>query len=99
MVQMTTSERIREVLPKLRTTSMPLKDLIPLLQKAADELDELHHSTSKQASNQSAVDEFNRVIQHAITLRYEAFQFLQCWNEGNWEGCREFEFEPKLEQP
>ena len=41
-------------------------------------------------------EEFNRVIQHAIGLGTEASAFLHCWNEGNWDGCREFDFEPIL---
>lgn len=36
---MTTQERIRFAISKLRVTSMPLSDLIPPLQEAADELD------------------------------------------------------------
>lgn len=37
---------------------------------------------------------FNRVIDHAISLLNEADPFLRCWREGNWDGCREFDFEP-----
>lgn len=47
--------------------------------------------TANKANN-----EFSRVIQHAITLGSEAAQFLRCWNEGSWGGCREFDFEPAL---
>lgn len=36
---MTTVERLRHHANTLRTNSIPLKDLIPLLQQAADELD------------------------------------------------------------
>lgn len=36
---MTLQEHIRFAISKLRTSSMPLSDLIPLLQEAADELD------------------------------------------------------------
>lgn len=52
------------------------------------------HPALQQADK--AQNEFNRVIQHAITLGSEAAQFLRCWNEGNWNGCREFDFEPAL---
>lgn len=35
---------------------------------------------------------YNTVIQHAISLGYDASYFLRCWNEGDWSGCREFDF-------
>ena len=38
-------------------------------------------------------DTFNRVIDHAVDLSLEADQFLRCWREGDWAGCREFGFE------
>lgn len=34
-------ERLRNTCGKLRTTSIPIKDIIPLLQEAVDELDSL----------------------------------------------------------
>lgn len=37
---------------------------------------------------------YNRVINHAIDQQLDAFIFLQCWREGNWDGCRECGFEP-----
>jgi hypothetical protein len=37
--------------------------------------------------------EFCRAIDHAILLNTEAANFLRCWNEGDWDGCLEFEFE------
>ena len=39
---------------------------------------------------------YNRVINHAITLGLDADQFLSCWREGDWAGCREFGFEPDI---
>lgn len=38
--------------------------------------------------------EYNRVIEHAIKLGVEAAPFLRQWNEGDWDACREFDFEP-----
>lgn len=38
--------------------------------------------------------EFNRVLEHAIRLGVDAPAFLRDWQEGNWEGCKEFDFEP-----
>lgn len=35
---------------------------------------------------------YNAVIQHALSLGFEADAFLHCWNEGDWEGCAEFGF-------
>lgn len=40
---------------------------------------------------------YNRVINHAITLGIDADQFLTCWREGDWAGCREFGFEPDID--
>lgn len=40
---------------------------------------------------------YNRVINHAISLGLDADQFLSCWREGDWAGCREFGFEPDIE--
>lgn len=42
---------------------------------------------------------YDRVIQHAIKLGMDAGPFLSCWNEGDWDGCREFDFEPNEPQP
>lgn len=42
----TTQDRLRAAIRKLRTTSMSLSDLIPLLQKAADDLDYHSHQES-----------------------------------------------------
>lgn len=36
---MNTAQKLRSMASRLRATSMPLADIIPLLQKAADELD------------------------------------------------------------
>ena len=52
------------------------------------------HDDRQRVPANKANNEFNRVIQHAITLGSEAASFLRCWNEGNWDGCREFDFEP-----
>ena len=38
------AERLRAACQKLRTTAMPLADLIPLAQQAADEIDRLQHN-------------------------------------------------------
>lgn len=38
----TTSDRLRRVALTLRTKPIPIKDLIPLLQEAADEIDSLN---------------------------------------------------------
>lgn len=38
----------------------------------------------------------NRVINHAINLDTDADQFLSCWREGDWSGCRKFGFEPDI---
>ena len=54
------------------------------------------HADRQRVPANKANNEFNRVIQHAITLGSEAASFLRCWNEGNWDGCREFDFEPAL---
>ena len=40
------------------------------------------------------INEFNRAIRHAIEQGTEAAAFLRCWQEGDWDGCREFEYEP-----
>lgn len=34
-----------------------------------------------------------KAIEHAISLGTEASEFLTCWNEGNWDGCREYGFD------
>lgn len=47
--------------------------------------------------SKSVEEIYNRVIGHAINLGLEADQFLRCWNEGDWDGCREFGFEPDVE--
>ena len=47
--------------------------------------------------NANVQAEYNRVIQHAISLDIEAGAFLTCWNEGDWEGCLEYDFTPDLE--
>lgn len=53
---------------------------------------------SVQSAIHSAVESerhvFNRVLDHAISLNLEAGDFLYCWREGNWDGCRAFDFEP-----
>lgn len=55
------------------------------------------------ASNSAEVRaEFNRVISHAIGLGIEAAAFLQCWREGDWSACAEFDFTPgkaSLQEP
>lgn len=50
--------------------------------------------TLNQAPLSAALAEYNRVIDHAVTLGLEAADFVRCWREGNWEACREFGFEP-----
>lgn len=35
----------------------------------------------------------SEAIAHAISLGTEAEGFLICWNEGNWDGCREYGFD------
>lgn len=35
---------------------------------------------------------FCAAINHALSLGMEADAFLLCWNEGDWDGCREFDF-------
>lgn len=41
-----------------------------------------------------ALAEYNRVVDHALTLGLEASGFLRAWREGDWSACREFGFEP-----
>lgn len=36
---------------------------------------------------------FNAAIDHAIELGIEGINFLECWREGDWEGCKEFGFD------
>lgn len=43
MIETEISQRIRATVKKLRTTPMPLADLIPLLQAAADEADRYYN--------------------------------------------------------
>ena len=53
--------------------------------------------TSEHAGAPSAAaiqTELNRVIAHAITQRLEAHVFLAAWQQGDWDACREFGFEP-----
>lgn len=38
--------------------------------------------------------DFCAAIEHALGEGLEAATFLKCWNEGDWEGCREFGFTP-----
>lgn len=43
---------------------------------------------------ESGHHEFNRAIDYAIGLSgLEARDFLYAWREGDWEGCREFDYE------
>ena len=37
--------------------------------------------------------EYNRVIDHAISLNFEGADLLFHWREGNWEACKEYGFE------
>lgn len=39
---------------------------------------------------------YNTVIYHAISLGSEGVYFLQCWGEGDWAGCRGFDFTDSL---
>ena len=41
MTKIPTEQRLRDMCVKLRTTSMPISDIIPLLQEAADKIDSL----------------------------------------------------------
>jgi len=50
----------------------------------------------EKSPKDSSLAEFNRVIDHAIQQGMEASLFLQCWREGDWEGCSEFGFEPHM---
>ena len=45
---------------------------------------------------ESVQDEFNRVISHSIEQGLDAAEFLRCWREGDWSGCKEFGFEPNM---
>ena len=48
------------------------------------------------AEQESAQDEYNRVVNHAIEQGIEASVFLRCWREGDWSGCAEFGFETNM---
>lgn len=50
---MTTQDRLRAAIHKLRTTSMPLCDMIPLMQQAADELDLLTNEKAEYQKDES----------------------------------------------
>lgn len=56
----------------------------------------VHDLSVPVAVPDKGLTEFNRVINHAISLGTEAREFLSCWREGDWAGCREFGFEPDL---
>lgn len=45
-------------------------------------------------SEEQMRSDFCAAINHAIGLGIDAAIFLQCWNEGDWDGCRDFGFEP-----
>lgn len=49
-------------------------------------------ASQAQKAQQSA--DFCDAIGHAISLGLDAHIFLKCWNEGDWDGCKEYGFEP-----
>lgn len=56
----TTANHLRHLASRLRTTSMPLADIIPALQRAADELDSQHAASAEQRAQ--IFDDNNEII-------------------------------------
>ena len=50
---MSIQDRLRAAVSKLRTTSMPIADLVPLLQQAADELDNLTNEKAEYEKDEA----------------------------------------------
>lgn len=50
-------------------------------------------------AHRDAANEFNRTINFAIDIGMEADQFLRCWREGDWEGCKEFGYAVEGKEP
>lgn len=48
----------------------------------------------KDAEMRKMQSDFCKAIDHAISLDIEGVYFLSCWNDGDWDTCREFGFEP-----
>lgn len=48
----------------------------------------------KDAEMRKMQNDFCKAIDHAISLDIEGVYFLSCWNDGDWDTCREFGFEP-----
>lgn len=71
------SARLRATVAKLRTTPMPLADLIPLLQQAADEADRFYNGMENWKNNAQAKD---KSIAELNTQRKAAVNFLGAYD-------------------
>jgi hypothetical protein len=50
-------------------------------------------TTYAEQGGNSMQDEFNKAIDFAIKQGIDAYDFLTCWREGDWEGCREYGYD------
>lgn len=75
-----------DIVERLRERGLKTGDV--LMFDAAKEIEGLrkHYEQVRQ--------DFCAAIDHAISLGLEGADFLRCWNEGDWDGCAEFDFVP-----
>ena len=48
--------------------------------------------TKKRDDLQQGLQCFNEALDFAIKQGLDGIEFLRCWREGNWNGCREWGF-------